>query len=122
MPPYRKDELPEGRTDWEMLARPAGGDDPENPPWTRDAFAEADLVTPGGLARTPVYIRMYSVVLEYYRSFGKGYQTRINDDLLELVRKRRSRENRIDPVVQRRVRIVGGSAWSEEPGAKRGTR
>ncbi|HEX6367846.1 MAG TPA: BrnA antitoxin family protein [Longimicrobium sp.] len=118
MPPYRLDELPEGRTDWARLdreAREAGGpgnDDDENPLWTAQAFAEADLITPGGLKRTPVYIRMYQAVLDYYRSFGKGYQTRINNDLLDLVRKRQRQASRIHPVRQRRVRVARGTqSW-----------
>lgn len=118
MPPYRLDELPEGRTDWARLDREAlqphapGVDDEENPSWTAQAFAEADLYTPGGLKRTPVYIRMYQAVLDYYRSFGKGYQTRINNDLLDLVRRRQRQSTRIHPVRQRRVRMARGTqSW-----------
>ncbi|HYR08629.1 MAG TPA: BrnA antitoxin family protein [Longimicrobium sp.] len=115
MPRYRLDELPQGQTDWERLDREAGQgpeDDQENPAWTAQAFAEADLVTPGGLKRTPVYIRMYQPVLDYYRSFGKGYQTRINNDLLELVRKRQRQASRIQPIRQRRVRVARGTqSW-----------
>jgi uncharacterized protein (DUF4415 family) len=117
MPRYRLDELPQGQTDWEQLDREAAEgmdsvEDPENPAWTAQAFAEADLVTPGGLQRTPVYIRMYKAVLDYYRSFGKGYQTRINDDLLELVRRRQRQANRIQPIRQRRVRVARGTqSW-----------
>jgi uncharacterized protein (DUF4415 family) len=117
MPRYRRDELPQGQTDWERLDREAvqgvsPEDDPENPAWTAQGFAEADLFTPGGLKRTPVYIRMYQPVLDYYRSFGKGYQTRINNDLLELVRKRQRQASRIQPIRQRRVRVARGArAW-----------
>ncbi len=117
MPRYRLDELPQGQTDWARLDREAVHDtgtegDQENPPWTARAFAEADLITPGGLKRTPVYIRMYQAVLDYYRSFGKGYQTRINNDLLELVRKRQRQANRVHAVRQRRVRVVPGTeSW-----------
>jgi uncharacterized protein (DUF4415 family) len=117
MPRYRLDELPQGQTDWERLDHEAGQavspeDDPENPAWTAQAFAEADLFAPGGLKRTPVYIRMYQPVLDYYRSFGKGYQTRINNDLLELVRKRQRQASRIQPIRQRRVRVArGAQAW-----------
>jgi uncharacterized protein (DUF4415 family) len=114
---YRLDELPAGQTDWARLDREARegvghADDAENPAWTAQAFAEADLITPGGLKRTPVYIRMYQVVLDYYRSFGKGYQTRINNDLLELVRRRQRQSSRIQPIRQRRVRVARGTqAW-----------
>lgn len=118
MPRYRLDELPQGQTDWERLDRESAEgassahDDQENPLWTTQAFAEADLVTPDGLRRTPVYIRMYQPVLDYYRSFGKGYQTRINNDLLDLVRKRQRQANRIHVVKQRRVRVVPGTqSW-----------
>ena len=112
---YRRGELPEGRTDWEKVRRlQQSGDtaeDPENPTWTREAFLHADLVTPGALTREPVYIRMYKVVLDYYRSFGKGYQTRINDDLLDLVRRRVARTSRADPVRQQRVSVTSGMQW-----------
>ena len=117
MPRYRLDELPQGQTDWARLDREEAADvsaeeDQENPLWTAQAFAEADLITPGGLKRTPVYIRMYQAVLDYYRSFGKGYQTRINNDLLDLVRKRQRQASRIHPVRQRRVRVVRGTqSW-----------
>src|SRR5687767_9545943 len=118
MPRYRLDELPQGQTDWARLDREAAEgasvheEDQENPPWTAQAFAEADLITPGGLKRTPVYIRMYQPVLDYYRSFGKGYQTRINNDLLDLVRKRQGQASRIHPVRQRRVRVARGTqSW-----------
>lgn len=112
MPRYRLDELPQGQTDWERLDPEAEGPDAhdeENPAWTAQAFAEADLFTPGGLKRTPVYIRMYQGVLDYYRSFGKGYQTRINNDLLDLVRRRQRQASRIHPVRQRRVRVARGT-------------
>jgi uncharacterized protein (DUF4415 family) len=122
MPRYRLDELPEGRTDWSRLDRealqPEGPDpyDEENPQWTAQAFAEADLIAPDGLKRTPVYIRMYQAVLDYYRSFGKGYQTRINNDLLELVRRRQRQSSRVHAVRQRRVRMVRGTqSWEGRP-------
>jgi uncharacterized protein (DUF4415 family) len=119
MPRYRLDELPEGRTDWDRLdheARqpesPDAHDEEENPTWSARAFAEAELIAPGGLKRTPVYIRMYQAVLDYYRSFGKGYQTRINNDLLDLVRRRQRQSSRIHPIRQRRVRVAPGTqSW-----------
>lgn len=117
MPRYRLDELPQGQTDWARLDREAAQaasppDDEENPAWTAQAFAEAELITPGGLKRTPVYIRMYQAVLDYYQSFGKGYQTRINNDLLDLVRKRQRQSSRIHPVRQRRMRVARGTqSW-----------
>lgn len=118
MPRYSLDDLPPGQTDWERLDREAlegsapEADDFENPEWTAQAFSGADLVTPGGLKRTPVYIRMYQEVLDHYRAFGKGYQTRINNDLLSLVRRRQRQANRMQPVRRRRVRVDRGTnAW-----------
>ena len=109
MPPYRADDLPEGNTDWARLEQqPNDAPDADNPEWTAQAFGEAEYVTPGGLTRVPVYIRMYKAVLDHYKSFGKGYQTRINDDLLALVRARESRASRIQPVTRRRVAPRGG--------------
>ena len=117
MPPYRPDELPAGQTDWARLASAPGdaslsAPDDENPEWTAQSFAEAEYVTPDGLSRVPVYIRMYQEVLDYYKSFGKGYQTRINDDLLRLVRTRQSRASRIQPITGRRIATTeGGLRW-----------
>lgn len=113
MPPYRLDDLPEGKTEWARLeSTPNDAPDAENPEWTAQAFAEAEYITPGGLKRVPVYIRMYQVVLDYYKSSGKGYQTRINDDLLALVRARQSRASRIQPITGRRVTTRGaGLGW-----------
>jgi uncharacterized protein (DUF4415 family) len=94
--------------------------DPDNPLWTREDFRSADLIGQNGLAREPVYIRMYKVVLDHYRSFGKGYQTRINDDLLDLVQQRQARSiPRTEPVKGRRVSVSAGQRWEEvqQPGS-----
>jgi uncharacterized protein (DUF4415 family) len=117
MPPYRLSDLPVGQTDWEGLATADATPDAENPEWTKAALRSADLITPGSLPRSPLYIRVYTEVLDYYKSFGKGYQTRLNNDLLALVRKKRATgESRIRAVHKRRVEInVGHRHWEGRP-------
>jgi len=46
------------------------------PPLDDDFFATAELRLPQ--RKEPITIRLDSDVLGWYRSFGKGYQTRIN--------------------------------------------
>lgn len=93
MPPYKRDELPEGRTDWDRVRsmpdvekRTIAESDPDNPPWTREAFEEAELVLPGGRKKVHISMRVDKDVLEFFKAPGPGYQTRINDVLRSYVR------------------------------------
>ena len=72
-------------TDEEVEA--AALSDPDNPPATEEELDEGVLVSPFE-KKVGVFIRLDPEIVEHYRSQGKGYQTRINDDLLELVRSR----------------------------------
>lgn len=67
-----------GRTDWERLRREeAAGLEPEKEPdegefdWSR---AQVTLPQP----KQPISVRLDTDVIEFFKSKGRGYQTRIN--------------------------------------------
>jgi uncharacterized protein (DUF4415 family) len=70
-------------TDWdrvrsmteEEIERNAA-DDPDNPPWTEEEWARARVVFPQGKA--PVTLRLDKDIIAWFKSRGRGYQTRIN--------------------------------------------
>jgi uncharacterized protein (DUF4415 family) len=59
--------------------------DEENPKWTQAAIEEAELVVPGEGRRIPVSIRLSARVLVWFKRLGSGYQTRINQVLVDYV-------------------------------------
>jgi uncharacterized protein (DUF4415 family) len=63
--------------------------DPDFPDISEDDLRNSVAVTASGRVKRPVSIRLDEEILEYYRSLGPRYQTRINNDLLELVRAKR---------------------------------
>lgn len=74
-----------GKTDWSRLdqmsdeeieARAAA--DADNGLWTEAQLAEVRLVMPDERAKVPVHIRLDAEVLDYFKSSGPRYQTRIN--------------------------------------------
>lgn len=71
------------RTDWarvKKIARAGGKPDRDNPEVTPEQFARA-IVRRGGLPRTGkalLSIRVDRDVVDWFRSQGRGYQTRIN--------------------------------------------
>lgn len=91
-----------------MASKPVTPDHPDfddNPEWTKGDFAKArpaSDVLPAELYRSltrgrgpakhptkkPVSIRLSARVLDYYRSQGTGWQTRLNADLESLIGKR----------------------------------
>lgn len=82
-----------GRTDWtrvdkltdkEIEANAAS--DEENGQWTEEQLKAARLVLPEDRAKVPVYIRLDPEVIEYFKSQGPRYQTRINAVLRSYVR------------------------------------
>lgn len=91
----RSDRTKDG-TDWERLRnmteeemeRGAQGD-PDNPPWTEEELAAAELVMPSDEPKIPLSIRLDAEILEFFRKEGSGYQSRINAVLLGYVRSRR---------------------------------
>jgi uncharacterized protein (DUF4415 family) len=70
-------------TDWarldamteEEIERNAA-DDPDNPPWTDEDWANARVVWPQGKA--PVTLQIDKDILHWFKRPGRGYQTRIN--------------------------------------------
>jgi uncharacterized protein (DUF4415 family) len=83
---FTRDEIPEdGGTDWERLRAMTEEEieqnaleDPDNPPLTEDEIARLELVLPEDRVKVPVYIRLDPDVLDFFKSGGPGYQTRIN--------------------------------------------
>jgi uncharacterized protein (DUF4415 family) len=65
------------KTDWDRLAKMGDEqiDTSDMPELGDDFFANANLSLP---AKEPVTLRMDADVLNWFRSQGKGYQTRIN--------------------------------------------
>jgi uncharacterized protein (DUF4415 family) len=88
--PYRKKSdgslVPlKGRTDWKRLDRqPAAQTDAiaikdrDGPPMTDEEWASAEIIHPRKVA---VGIKLDNDVLGWFKSQGKGYQTRINSVL-----------------------------------------
>jgi uncharacterized protein (DUF4415 family) len=82
-----------GKTDWprvramteEEIDRNAEND-PDNPPWTDEELAAAQLVLPSTEPRVPVSIRLHPEVVRFFKKQGAGYQSRINAVLLAYVR------------------------------------
>jgi uncharacterized protein (DUF4415 family) len=75
--------------------------DPDNPPW-RESMLGPPVVRRGrGPQRSPTKVattlRLDRDVLEFFRSQGAGYQTRINEalrDVMDRMRKRPGRSRR----------------------------
>jgi uncharacterized protein (DUF4415 family) len=93
-------ELAEGkdRTDWERLRETADGDiecavrdDPDAVLLDEEWLRAARVVQPSG-EKEQISIRIDKEVLDYFRSEGGGYQTRINDVLKAYVLVRRMQE------------------------------
>ena len=67
-----------GRTDWDRV-RAASDSEQDDFDW-----ASAEPVTP--VRKEPVSIRLDDDLVQYFRSTGKGYQTRINAVLRSYMR------------------------------------
>ena len=72
-----------GLTDWDRVRaltdediERAVADDPDQSFWTEEEWARARVVFPEGKA--PVTLRLDKDILAWFRSQGRGYQTRIN--------------------------------------------
>ena len=84
-------------TDWarldamteEEIERNAA-DDPDNPPWTEEDWANARVVWPQGKA--PVTLRLDKDIIAWFKARGRGYQTRINAVLRAFVEAQKPRD------------------------------
>ena len=84
-------------TDWarldamteEEIERNAA-DDPDNPPWTEEDWANARVVWPQGKA--PVTLRLDRDIIAWFKHRGRGYQTRINAVLRAFVEAQKPRD------------------------------
>lgn len=97
---YTRDQIPaDGGTDWarvlamteEEIERNAA-EDPDNPLLSAEELARAELVHPEDRAKVPVYIRLDADAVEFFKSGGPGYQTRINAALREHVQRALQRQ------------------------------
>jgi uncharacterized protein (DUF4415 family) len=90
---YTRDQIPaEGGSDWARLRAMSdeeiernAAEDPDNPPLSADELARAELVYPEDRIKVPVYIRLDPDIVDFFKSNGPGYQTRINAALREHV-------------------------------------
>ena len=68
--------------------------DPDNPPWTEDRLGPPVFKRGRGPQKAPTKIlttvRLDADVIAYFRAQGRGYQTRINDELRKVVVKGRT--------------------------------
>lgn len=71
-----------GKTDWKRLDRQTSAQieaiaasDRDAPPMSDDEWAKAEIVYP---QKVPVGLRLDDDMLSWFKSKGKGYQTRIN--------------------------------------------
>ena len=97
-------------TDWarldamteEEIERNAA-DDPDNPPWTEEDWANARVVWPQGKA--PVTLRLDKDIIAWFKARGRGYQTRINAVLRAFVEAQKPRDWPAASAVPSRPRI-----------------
>jgi len=73
--------------------------DPDNPPWSEKMLGPPVLKRGRGPQKTPIKVlttvRLDADVLAFFKAQGRGYQTRINDELRKVVKKSQAtRSNR----------------------------
>ena len=80
---YTRKTMPEGKTDWKRIAHlteeeieAAAREDHDNPSWTEDMLNNAHLRMPQ--KKISVHMYLDQDVIDWFKSDGKGYQTRIN--------------------------------------------
>ena len=83
-------------TDWDRVRSMSeeeiernAAEDADNPPWTEEEWARARVVFPQGKA--PVTLRLDKDVIAWFKSQGRGYQTRINAVLRAFVEAHKQR-------------------------------
>lgn len=66
--------------------------DPDNPPWSEEMLGPPILKRGRGPQKAPTKVlttvRLDPDVIAFFRAQGRGYQTRINDELRKVVAKR----------------------------------
>ena len=66
--------------------------DPDNPPWSEEMLGPPVLRRGRGPQKAPTKVlttvRLDADVIAFFRAQGRGYQTRINDELRKIVAKR----------------------------------
>lgn len=87
---YTRETLPKGKTDWDKITHITDEEieaqaDSESPRWTKKMLNAAVLNFP----QKKIVVHMYldQDVIEWFKSKGKGYQTRINSVLKSYVHK-----------------------------------
>lgn len=72
--------------------------DADNPPWVEEMLGPAVVKRGRGPQKSPTKvlttIRLDADVLAYFRSTGRGYQTRISEELRKIVSKERRANGR----------------------------
>jgi uncharacterized protein (DUF4415 family) len=83
-------------TDWERVRSMTdeeiernAAEDPDNPPWSDEDWANARVVWPQGKA--PVTLRLDNDIIAWFKHHGRGYQTRINAVLRAFVEAQKPR-------------------------------
>ncbi|MFM9971220.1 MAG: BrnA antitoxin family protein [Burkholderiales bacterium] len=65
--------------------------DPDNPPWTEDMLGRPVFKRGRGPQKAPIKVlttvRLDADVIAFFRAQGRGYQTRINDELRKVLTK-----------------------------------
>ena len=65
--------------------------DPDNPPWSEEMLGPAVLKRGRGPQKSPTKVlttvRLDADVMAFFKSQGRGYQTRINEELRKVVAK-----------------------------------
>ena len=69
--------------------------DPDNPPWSEEMLGQPVLKRGRGLQKTPTKVlttvRLDADVIAFFKAQGRGYQTRINDELRKVVKKNQTK-------------------------------
>jgi len=90
---YTHQTLPKGKTNWkklksltsENIQQMASGD-ADNPIWTTEMFAASRLMMPQ--KKVSVHMYLDQEIVDWFKSNGKGYQSRINAVLKSYVHKK----------------------------------
>jgi len=89
---YTRDALPKGKTDFEKLRNMSEEDveraaraDKDNLPWTQEMLEDAVLRMPQ--RKVLIHISLDKEIVDWFKSDGRGYQTRMNAVLKSYVHK-----------------------------------